>query len=412
MRRSIASGLADRARHAVEPLRGDGRGWALMAVAAGWLLILGTRITIPVLLPGIKATFAIDNATAGFAVSVVWGVYGLAQFPAGLLGDRVGDRAVLIAGLALMAASVVALGAAPGFGLFLLAAALVGVGNALFGPTRGTILSSIFPEHDSTAIALTLAVGSIGAAGLPFLAGVVVGRLGWRLTIASAGPLFLLAAAAAWWVIPPVDVGGSAGIGRGSAREGARRLAAAVSRRPVVLGIGGKSIRVFVYQGLTAFFPTYLIAVKDVGEPVAAGLLSLLFASGAVAQVAAGRLAEGYGDRNVLVAFAGAGALPLFALPFVSGLVPIVALGALMGIQFGVTPVTNAYVIDALPAADRGGSWGLLRAVYFLIASTGSFVVGVLGDAGLFDAAFLFLGALLLVAAGVFAFLPPRGAFG
>lgn len=68
---TIAVRLKERIEHAIAPLRGDGRGWALVAIAVGWLLILGTRITIPVLLPGIKATFDIDNATAGFTITVI-----------------------------------------------------------------------------------------------------------------------------------------------------------------------------------------------------------------------------------------------------------------------------------------------------------------------------------------------------
>ncbi|WP_440009785.1 MFS transporter [Halomicrococcus sp. SG-WS-1] len=95
--------------HTVGSLRGDGRGWALVAIALGWLLILGTRITIPVLLPGIKTTFAIDNATAGFTITVIWTVYGLSQFPAGLPSNRIGDRKVLIASLVVMTVSVGAL---------------------------------------------------------------------------------------------------------------------------------------------------------------------------------------------------------------------------------------------------------------------------------------------------------------
>jgi hypothetical protein len=130
---TLAIRLRKRLERTFEPLRGGGRGWALVAIALGWLLILGTRITVPVLLPGIKASFEINNATAGFVVTVIWGVYGLSQFPAGLLTDRIGDRRMLIVSLAVMTLSVVALGFSPVFVVFILAAALVGVGNGLFG---------------------------------------------------------------------------------------------------------------------------------------------------------------------------------------------------------------------------------------------------------------------------------------
>jgi sugar phosphate permease len=108
---SITVQFKEQLKHAITSLRGEGRGWALIVIALGWLLVLGMRIIIPVLLPGIKTTFAIDNATAGFTITVIWAVYGLSQFPAGLLSNRIGDRKVIIASLVVMTVSVGALAA-------------------------------------------------------------------------------------------------------------------------------------------------------------------------------------------------------------------------------------------------------------------------------------------------------------
>lgn len=394
--------LRQRVAGVVSPLRGDGRGWALSAIACGWLFILGTRITVPVLLPGIKATFGIDNTTAGFVVTVVWGAYALSQFPAGLLTERVGDRRVLLASLAVVTASVGGLGLAPSFLPFLLVAALLGVGNGLFGPTRGTILSALYPDNASTAIGATLAVGSLGAAGLPALAGVLLGRYGWRLTIAAAVPALALTTALAWRTVPLTNaVGGSESpLGR------LRGISAAVRRRSVVLGVGGKTLRVFVFQGFTAFLPTYLIATKGADELAASVVLSAMFVSGALTQAGSGHLVSRYGTRAVLVALSVVSAASVLALPFLAGVPAAAAVVVVAGVQLGIAPVTNTYVIDALPEENRNGAWGLLRTVYFLVAATGSVFVGALADAGLFDGAFWILGGLLVVVACVFAFLP------
>lgn len=395
--------LRQRVAGVVSPLRGDGRGWALSAIACGWLFILGTRITVPVLLPGIKATFGIDNTTAGFVVTVVWGAYALSQFPAGLLTERVGDRRVLLASLAVVTVSVGGLGLAPSFLPFLLVAALLGVGNGLFGPTRGTILSALYPDNASTAIGATLAVGSLGAAGLPVLAGVLLGRYGWRLTIAAAVPALALTTALAWRTIPLTNAVGASESPLGRLRG----ISAAVRRRPVVLGVGGKTLRVFVFQGFTAFLPTYLIATKGADELAASVVLSAMFVSGALTQAGSGHLVSRYGTRAVLVALSAVSAASVLALPFLAGVPAAAAVVVVAGVQLGIAPVTNTYVIDALPEENRNGAWGLLRTAYFLVAATGSVFVGALADAGLFDGAFWILGGLLVVVACVFAFLPP-----
>lgn len=399
---TIANQLRERAEGLVAPLRGDGRGWALIAIAIGWLLIFGIRITIPVLLPGIKATFTIDNTTAGFVVTLIWGVYGLAQFPAGLLTDRIGERTTLIVSLVVMTVSVFALGLAPFFSVFLVVAALIGVGSGLFGPIRGTILSSLYPDNASTAIGFTLALGSLGAAGLPVLAGAVVSRFGWRLTITGAVPLLFGTTVLAWRVVP---LSATTDEDESSVRR-LRGVLSTTRRRSVALGVGAKTVRVFVFQGLTAFLPTYLIATKGFSELSASVLLSLLFVSGAVTQVGVGRVVSRYGNRSVLVVLAVASAVPTLALPMASGAASISAIAVVIGIQLGVAPVTNSYIIDALPSANQNAAWGFLRTGYILVASTGSVFVGAAADAGHFDGAFWVLGGLLVVVAGFFALLP------
>ena len=402
MAHTITRRIREQTARAVAPLRGDGRGWALVAIALGWLLILGTRITIPVLLPGIKDTFAINNATAGFVITVVWGVYGLSQFPAGIVTGRVGDRTMLIVSLAVMTVSIGALGVASSFSLFLVTAALVGVGNGLFGPTRGTLLSSIYPENASTAIGVTLAVGSLGAAGLPILAGALVNRVGWRLTIAGATPLLLATTVLAWRVVP-LTTSGDRSV---SSLRHLVDTVSVVGRRPVALGVGAKTVRVFVFQGLTAFLPTYLITTKGVTSLTASALLSLLFVSGAVTQAVGGRAVARFNYRRVLVTLAVGSAVPMLALPFVSSTAVVAVVVVLIGVQLGIAPVTNTYIIDALPDDARNGAWGFLRTTYFLLASTGSVFVGMLADAGRFDDAFWMLGGLLFVVALIFVFLP------
>lgn len=161
-------------------------------------------------------------------------------------------------------------------------------------------------------------------------------------------------------------------------------------------------------QGLTAFFPTYLIEAKGLSQESAAGLFALFFLSGALFQSLGGSGADRYGDRTVLLTLAAFGVFPLLALPFVSGIVPLAVLTVFMGARLGIAPVSNAYIIGVLPDAVRGTAWGALRTGFFLVASTGSVFVGVLADRGLFDASMVVLAGLTAVAAVLYVYLPAR----
>jgi predicted MFS family arabinose efflux permease len=389
-------------------LHGDGRGWTLVVVAAGWLGILGGRYLFPAILPQVRDFFGISNATAGLAITTVWAGYAVMQFPAGMLVDRFGERTLLGASLVVSAGAAAAVSLAPTFLLFMVGCALFGFGTGLYGPARGTVLSKSFGEHDGAAIGLTLAAGSIGSAALPLAASVLVGPLGWQTTVALLVIPFLVIAVGVRWGVPERTPAGGPG-GRPSVRGMLRALETAISRRTVIAG-SANTVMLFTLQGLTAFLPTYLITAKGLSQESAAGLFALFFLSGAVFQSVGGSAADRYGDRAVLLAAAGFGVFPLLALPFVEGIIPIGILTVLLGSRLTTNPVNNAYIIAVIPGFVQGTAWGFFRTAFFLLAATGSTVVGLFFDTGLADEAFIALAALTAIAAVCYAFLPAREA--
>lgn len=394
-------------RDALAPLRGGGRGWILLTVATGWLFTLGLRFLVPTLLPQVKATFGLDNATAGLAVTVIWGGYALMQFPAGLLTDRVGERTVLATSLAVSAASLAVLAAAPLFLVFLLAAGAFGVGSGLYGPARGTSLSKAFPGNDGAAFGITLAAGSVGSAVIPLVAGTAVGALGWRLLVGGTAPAFVAVAALAWTRLPDPIESVARADGGTKTIAAIRALPRALRDRNVLLASVAVMFYLFAFQGLTAFLPTYLVTHEGIGQGVAGSIFALLFVGGAICQLGIGSAADRYGARPVLVAVAGVAVVTLLAVPIVDGRLAWAVLVFLLGTRMAIAPVTNAYIVARLPTDVQGAAWGFLRTCLFLVGSTGSLFVGWMADAGRFDAAFLALGGVTAVAVVCYAALVP-----
>jgi predicted MFS family arabinose efflux permease len=395
-----------RLRDALTSLRGDGRGWVLLTVAVGWLFTLGLRFLLPTLLPQVKGTFGLDNATAGFAVTVIWSCYALMQFPAGLLADRLGERTVLATSLAVSAASLALLAAAPLFAIFLLAAAAFGVGSGLYGPARGTSLSKAFPGNDGAAFGVTLAAGSVGSAVIPLVAGTAVGALGWRLLVGTTVPAFVAVAALAWVTLPdPIDaaVRTDGGTRTPSVGEVIRGLPRVLRDRNVLLASVAVMFYLFAFQGLTAFLPTYLVTSEGIGQGLAGLIFAVLFVGGAVSQLGVGSAADRYGARPVLVGVSALAVVTLLAVPLVDGRLVWVALVFLIGTRMALAPVTNAYIVARLPADVQGATWGFLRTCLFLVGSTGSLFVGAMADAGRFDAAFFALGGVTAVTVACYA---------
>lgn len=399
------SGIVSSARATVTELHGEGRGWSLLAVSLGWFLVVGTMLTIPAVLPFIRSEFALSNTGAGVAVTVMWLVYGAGQFPAGLLTDRLGERRMLLGGMALGALTAAAFAFSPTFITFVISAGAFGVVGGLFATPRVTLLTRRFPQRSGTAIGLVMSMGNIGGSLLPASAGLLAAAVGWRAGFGAEIPLFLVAFAALWLGVP-TQQGTTEEPDSQSLRELVPRVLAQVRTREILLVTVGVTLTFFTFQGLTAFLTTYLVDVKGVDEGTAAVLYGGLFAVAAIVQPLAGRLSDRTNERVVLVSITGVYALLLVAL-VLSGQFLFLAAGVvLLGTQRGATPVATAYMTAALPEDIRGGGYGLLRTVFTSVSSLGAVVVGLFADADLFDTAFLVLAVMAAAATGCYLLLP------
>ncbi len=366
------------------------------------------RFVVPGILPTITGDFGVSDSAAGLAVTVLWITYAVMQFPAGLFADRLGERTLLAAGLLVAGAGLVSYAFTPTFGLFVAATGLFGLGTGLYGPPRGTVISKTYDDNDGAAFGTMLAAGSVGAAALPAVAAVAVGEVDWRTVLGVAAPGFLAGAVAVWWAVPDTRVGTDDGSPDHSLGEAVRAAAVAVRNRRIALAVAGATLMLFAFQAATAFLTTYLTTVKTLSQGTAGALLGALFLVGAASQSVAGGLADRYGAPPVLTAIGIVSVLPLVALPLVEGRAALAVLSAAVGVRMSIGPVSNAYIVDLLPDDVQGTAWGALRTGFFVVGSFGSTAVGVMADAGLFDAAFYGLAAITAVGAAVYVFLPER----
>ncbi len=370
-------------------------GRVLTTVAFGWLLVLGVRLVIPTLLPRISAEFGLGHTVGGSLFTLLLVVAALMQFPGGVLADRAGGRAVLFLGLLFTGLGVLLMTVAPLFVAFVVGVGLFGLGTGLYGTPRVTVLSTIFPERDGTAIGITSAAGNVGTAVLPVVATAVAVAFGWRNGFAFALPLFV-ATTAAVWVVVPADLERSGG--ERTVRGDGRLVLRAMRDSTVVRATVVMMVVFFVYQGFTAFLPTYYVEVKSLSEDVAATLYGAFFAGGILAQVAFGNLGDRYPPHRLIPLLVGVSGGLILLLPFTDDVASLAVLSVLSSAQLGFWPIAFSYTIGTLPEEVRSSGLGLLRTVYLLVGSLGSVAVGVLADAGHFDGAFLFLGGCMFLA--------------
>lgn len=388
--------VLSRARTFVRPLWSHGRGPVLLFVALGWLLTLGTRYVFPALFPYLRTELGLDLTTLGALYTLLWATYALGQFPAGFVADVFSVRRTLTYSALLSAVAVLVVVLVTSFELLVVAMVLFGATSALYGPARFTIMSRIYPEYAGTAIGLTQASGQFGNMLLPVISGIIATQFIWQAGFLYIIPLFLIAATGIWFVTPP-PMSTEDSDSESATDMSLRDIVTATFSPLALLLTAVLSLAVFIIQGLTAFYPTYLVEIKGFSTPTAATVFALLFASATVVQPLAGTLQDRVGTKRALMIMASVLVVSLPVITLTTTFVGVLAATLLLGGIFGTTPIALTHLTKSFPDEISGSGLGLVRTVYFLIASTGSSVVGSMADRGLFNESFFLLSALAVV---------------
>lgn len=377
-------------KRVVSELCSDGRGKMLLAIAFGWFLSISTRMIYPALLPYLRTTYGLTLTTAGLLLTVLWLAYGLGQLPGGMLADWAGERPLLILSSLLAAGmlTLVVLAASPV--ILFAATALFGLGTALYGVSRFTILKDIYPDRIGTATGVTMAAGDLGNAVMPPAAGVIAAAFAWQYGFGVTIPLFVLAAGGLWATLPTHS---STATSLAETMDPDRL--AALLRRPVVV----RAIVLLVawgaiIQAFMGFYPTYLMDIKGLPTYLATGLFGLFFALGTLVKPLAGQAYDRVGVRAPLLLIMSITVVALVALPLATGLWSFVAITVLASSLLGYETIVISDLTDRLPENARGTGLGSLRTIYIMLGALSPVIFGAVADRGYFDEAFFGIAAL------------------
>jgi MFS family permease len=131
--------------------------------------------------PYLKAEWGLSDKQLGGLVSVVSVTVALGAFPTALLADRWSRvKAVVVMGTTWSVATL-ADGFAQNFAQLFAARALVGAGEAGYGPAAGALLSTVFPASKrATVLGAFQAAAGLGTVLGVVLGGIIAAQWGWR----------------------------------------------------------------------------------------------------------------------------------------------------------------------------------------------------------------------------------------
>jgi MFS family permease len=371
--------------------------------AISFTVALGFGIVAPDI-PAFARHFGVSTAAAASVVSAFALMRIIGALPAGRLADRFGQPVVMATGIAIVAVSSIVAGFSNSFAELIILRGAGGVGSAMFGVSGQTLLLVSVPnEQRGRASGLFAGGFLVGGISGPAVGGIIAA---WS----ERAPFIIYGC----MLIIPALIAGTVLHDRSRPRPGAHRprralaeIAAALRDRAYRAAAAANLGDGFAVIGVrSAIVPLF---VRDVLHRSAvwtgAGFL-VVAALNAGVLLPAGRLADRFGRRPVVVGgcFTSASALVLLALlPGIGGYFTALAV---LGLGSGL--------LDVGPAAMLGdilkGQGGTVVATYQMAgdigAVTGPVTAGYLVDVASYGAAFIVAGGVLGLAAVLALFAP------
>jgi FSR family fosmidomycin resistance protein-like MFS transporter len=325
---------------------------------------------IPSLYPILKQSYALDFAQIGLITLAFQFTASLLQPVIGHFTDKKAKPFSLAAGMGFTFFGLLLLSVAQQYIIILAAAALVGLGSAVFHPESARIARLASGGRYGFAQSVFQVGGSLGTSMGPLLAALIVVPFG-QPSIAWFSSIAFLAIVILWriglWYKPQITAKKLAPLEAHPDAPSSRRVMIAL----VVLVALLFSKQLYV-SSLSSYYLFYLIDKFGVSTQAAQVYLFIFLAANAAGALFGGPLGDRFG-RKYVIWFSILGALPFtLALPY-AGLVASAVLTVFIG--FIISSATSSIIVFAQELMPH--RFGMISGVFFGFA----FGIGGLGAA-------------------------------
>jgi MFS family permease len=358
-------------------------------------------LALPPLFPLLQSQLGAGITELAFLVSLLNLATVGAQFPAGLLVDRIGARPVLAGGLVLMGASFVAMSQASSYWAVMSMAILAGAGNSVFHPANYAIMNaSIDDNRMGRAYSIHNFTGNLGFMSAPVVMVLLSGLVGWRGAVMAVG---LLAVAVG------IALGSAVSLlrdDRAAARIGWEKDGAA----PGTAGLltSAPVLTMFMFYvfiamstgGMQSISVAALVAHQGLKLETAAWTLEVFLVCAAIGVLLGGPLAD-WTRRHGLMAALALGISAFLISPVGGFHMPPLLIALLFGayglVQGTMRPARDLMTRSITPPGATGRVFGFVTGGLNIGGAISPVLLGWLVDAGHPGAVFYAIGGLLLI---------------
>lgn len=381
-------------------LFGPRQAWFAYAMTIGLMLFdYIDRQIIVSLFPYMKADWGLSDTQLGALVSVLSITLAACALPVSLVADRVSRVKSIVTMATVWSIASIACMFTRNYSALLVARAVVGVGEAGYGPVGGALIATHFPDRMRSALlGGFMAAASVGSVLGVALGGVIAARWGWQAAFGVVGIPGLVLSLLYLKVrdYHTVDVA--------TPTQGATRSAvgvvsmafAALKRSPTLLWVGlGSAVQIIVLSSMWAWLPSFLNRVHEIPPEQAGMRAALVVLCGAFGSVLWGVVCDRAGKRYPRGRVLSMGVLCLVSTAVLAAAFGLPLLGVQLSnqAQFGLFALggffvtctagpSAAIVMNVIHPGFRATGAAILGLAQNLFGlAMGPFIAGTLSDA-------------------------------
>lgn len=367
----------------------------------GWIFMYADRTVLNPVMGELEKEFGLSGTQLGLMNSVFYFSYALLQVPAGILGDKIGKKKVLIPGFLLFGAFTAVTGWAKSWSTLLFARVVTGAGEGTYyGPQYGLSSEQIPKKYRSlgsaiinSGMAFGIALGLMASSWLVYDQG-----YSWRTPFFVMSIPTLLTGLAIWLFVKekkrqPVEAGGVA--------KPKSKFTDLFKNRNLLL------VYLMVFCSLFGFFviltwlPYYLQSERGIAGSETGFITSLVAWFSIPGALLFSSLSDRLGKRKplilVLVPVAILSMLSIIWMPNMTGVIVALCVYGLVG-KLALDPVLVALVADSVDENNYSSAFGLFNFIGMSSSILAPVIAGAARDmTGSLASSFYVSAALLVV---------------
>ena len=373
-------------------------------ISIGWAVVGLGRKLLPPLLPAIISNLGITAFQAGAALTTLWLVRAINQYPGGRLSDELSRKTVLVTSVLILAFGFVLLSVSHWYLFFVFALAVIGFGDGAYSVVLRSTVADLYVEKRGRAFGIQGAfngLAGMGAAGGAILV-LAVGT--WRSAFFPIGVYLAITAVGLhlWqresYVLKKPDL---------EISETVLRL---LDNRTVRHVVGAYVFFMFAWQGMIGFLPVFLQAEKGLSTTLASLAFGSVYLVGVGAAPLAGFLGDNVGKLRTVLAVLICALSGLAALLVADSVASIAVSILVLSIGFrSFFDLAQAFLMDTFRNDTMSGDLGAVKTIWSGLGSLGPMYVGWMAGVMNYSVAYFGLAVCVLLSFVLVTLLSFRG---